>query len=223
MYRVLNIMLGMLLVTGAARASPYWIEYDPASGSFPEEVAWTRYALGGGAQRYFEDAALVLDDAGSTTVTDAYAWFRPGELDPGPQEVFSAQWRLCVDQLDGPFDPVVGIYSDDRRAVEIDLSWDSIHIPGEGFVATFEPGLFHEFEVRSADMLAYDLYLDGTLTYSGFFSPPALNASLVAWGDAVLGAASVTHWDYFKVSVTPEPCTVWLVLPAFLVRLKPRG
>ena len=208
----------------AAPAWPgqYFVGYE-ANGVYPEAEGWTRYATNDGATRYFQDGALVLDDAGNTTVTDAYAWYRPGQLDPGPGEVFSAQWRLCVDQSQAPFDPIIGVFSDERRAAEVGISWNSIHIPGAGFVATFEPGIFHEYEFRSTDMLTFDLYVDGGLVFSGEFTAPALNTSFVAWGEAAVGVASRTRWDYFRFSVTPEPCTVWLALAASLMRLKPRG
>jgi hypothetical protein len=208
----------------AAPAWPeqYFVGYE-ANGVYPEAEGWTRYAYLGGATRYFDEGALVLDAGGNTTIGEGYAWFRPGELDPGSDEVFVAQWRLRVDQLQGLVDPVVAVYSDESRAATFDFSLNRVHVPGAGFVATFAPGLFHLYEFRSADMLRYDLFLDGTLVYSGDFTSPALNTSFVAWGDGTLGAASVTRWDYFRFGVTPEPCTLWLVLAAALIRLKPRG
>jgi hypothetical protein len=208
----------------AAWATPYYVEYQGSSGNFPEAEGWTRYVWGGGDLRYFQDGALVLDAQGVPNTSDSYAWFRPGQLDPGPLEVFVAQWRLRVDSLEvGTLDPTVGVYSDERRFVQLEFSLDGVHVFGEGLVANFAPGVFHDFELRSSSMLTYDLYVDGLLAYSGDFSAPALNASFVVWGDGAIPDASVSSWSSFGFGVIPEPCSAWLLLIASLVRLKPRG
>jgi hypothetical protein len=96
-------VLFMLFALGSclAGATPYWVEYAPAGGTDPESEGWTRYTSGGGDVRYFENGAFVLD--GQAGTHDAYAWTRPlGQLDPGPDELFVARWRLCVSQIDPP-------------------------------------------------------------------------------------------------------------------------
>ena len=53
-------------------------------------------------------------------------------------------------------------------------------------------------------MRAYDLYIDGNLAISGSFWF-SLTPSRVFWGDSIQGGASLTHWDYFRFGVVPEP------------------
>ncbi len=223
--RLLAALLAMVIALPTS-GTPYWVEYDPAGGNFPEAEGWTRYTSGGGAARWIENGALVIDSQASPAITDCYAWWRPGELDPnGPTELFVAQWALRIDTLQGPWDPTFAVYSDERRSVHFDFSEDGVSIPGEGTVAIFQPGVFHEFELRSTGMATFDLYVDGFPAYSGAFTVPLLSASLVVWGDNTIGGASLAPWQYvrFGVTVVPEPCAVCMLLTALLVRLTPRG
>jgi hypothetical protein len=217
----LNLTTVALLLAGAAWGTPYWVEYSAANGNFPETEGWTRYTTGGGDARYFEDGALVLD--GQPGTHDAYAWYRPGELDPGPQELFVARWRLCVSQVDPPYplDPIVGVNSDEQRGIHLYFGYESIQAGGD-IIATFEAGVFHDYELRSPNMLTHDLYIDYVLAYSGE-SYAAVGPSFVAWGDGGLHAGSSSRWAGFSFGVIPEPCSVWLLLGASLLRLKPRG
>lgn len=221
--RAWSVCLTILAVSTCAlgAASTYWVEYDPGAGLFPEQAGWTRYTSGGGDVRYFEDGALVLD--GQPGTHDAYAWYRPGELDPAPGEIFVAQWTLCVSQIDPPYplDPSVVIYSDSQRGIAFDFGYDNVRVdPGE--TIPFEPGVFHEYEVRSATMLSFDVYIDGLLVYSaGSF--PTVGDSLVGWGDMSRQAGSQSRWSTFSFGVIPEPCSAWPVLVVCLMRLRPRG
>jgi hypothetical protein len=113
---------------------------------------------------------------------------------------------MRTDELQGLCDSAVGVFSDDRRLVSLSFEWDGVLDPWEGHVvATFEPGVFHDFELRSFDMVTYNLYVDGTLAHTGYFTDPLLTASKVFWGDEVQGAASLTRWDRFSFGVFPEP------------------
>ncbi len=219
-------MVVALLCLGAAAAvglgEPYWVSYE-ANAGFPEDEGWTRYTSGGGAQRWFEDGALVIDTLANPGISEAYGWWRPGALDPDPGQYFVAAWRLCLSQLQGTIGASVGIYSDQRRAAAFDIEWDGVHVGGVGTVATFEPGVFHDFEFRSPDLLTYyALYVDGVLVYTGAFWT-SVSASLVHWGESTQGEISLTHWDYVRFGVVPEPLAFWLVLSGSLVILKPRG
>lgn len=151
---------------------------------------------------------------------------RPGALDPdGPGEMFVAQWRLRTDELQGYFDPGLGITSDNKRSVALYFSLDGIYSFWDGYVvATFEPGLFHDFELRSSSMLTYDLYLDGAAVFTGSFGGPEVNASRVSWGDYIIGGASLARWDYFRFGVVPEVNTAWMALMLVLGgRARARG
>jgi hypothetical protein len=214
-------LLAVLAGVASALAAPYWIEYNAANGNFPEAEGWTRYASSPADQRYFEDGVLVLD--GHAGTYDSYGWSRPGQLDPDPQEIFLARWRLCVSQIDAPypFDPAVGVYSDAHTGLLLFFGYDSIEAGGY-VIATFEPGVFHDYELRSPNMLTYDLYIDNALAHSGEFYA-TVGPSLVGWGDGGQYAGSLSRWAGFSFGVIPEPCSVWLVLAASLMRLKPRG
>ncbi len=222
--RTYHQALAVLFCLGATAiglGDQYWVSYE-ADGTYPEDAGWTRYALGGGAQRWFEDGALVIDSLADPGITEVYAWSRPGNLDPARGQVFTAQWRLCISDIAGLWGPTVGVYSDQQKAVFLQFEWDGVHIGGVGTVATFEPGVFHDFELRSADMLTYDLYIDNVLAYSGSFWS-SVTASLVSWGENSLGFGSVARWDSFRFGVVvPEPCGVWLASLASLAVLKAR-
>ena len=85
-----------------------------------------------------------------------------------------------------------------------------------GVNATFEPGVFHEFELRSEDMRSYDLLIDGELAMSGSFWE-SLSGTWVGWGDCVEGYASLSRWDYVRFGVVPEPQSLLLLIAIVLV------
>jgi hypothetical protein len=221
MCRTCVLFVLFALGSSLAGATPYWVEYAPAGGNYPEFEGWTRYTSGGGDVRFFEDGVLVLD--GQAGTHDAYSWSRPpGQLDPGPGELFIARWRLCVSHIDPPYplDPVVGIHSDTRTGLPLDFGYDRVAVKNH-YIA-YAPGVFHDYEVRSPDMRTYYFYIDDVLVDSGAFYAD-VGPALVAWGDGGMNAGSLSRWACFSFGVVPEPCTAWLVLGAFLVRLKPRG
>ncbi len=204
MRRVLNVMLAMLLAAAAARASPYWIEYEPANGHFPEEEGWWRLTGYGGDQRSIEDGWLVMDGTADPRIYD-YALMEGGPVDPGPGELFVAQWRIRVDHVTGPYDPWVTVHSDEKWAAGFTLSENAILSVFEPDVtASFEPGIPHTFELQSANMRTYVLSIDGVPALSGAFWL-SLTGPAVAWGDGVYGAASLARWNYFRFGVIPEP------------------
>jgi hypothetical protein len=217
MFRVLNVILGMLLATPAARASPYWIEYEPGNAHFPEEEGWTRHiAYGyGGAQRWFEDGALVIDSRASLGILDYYTISRPGAIDPAPGETFLLEWRLRIDEvvIDG-VDLSVAIFADSKWAVGFGLGRASIRSVFEPAVsAPFSEGALHEFSLSSTDMRSYVLYIDGQEVIDGAFWL-SLDSSEVGWGDDVQGNSSLSHWDYVRFGVVPEPgFSLWVLVP----------
>jgi hypothetical protein len=204
MFRMFNAIVTMLLVVGAARASPYCIEYEPANGQFPEEEGWERITSHGGDQRSIEDGWLVMDGMASTAIMDYYRMYMDGALDPGPGELFVMRWRVCVDDLYGHVDPGAGVFADDDWAVGFNMSLSDIRSVWEpGVDASFEPYVPHTFEFSSADMREYTLSIDGIPAIEGSFWL-SLWDSRVQWGDGVSGAASLARWDYFGFGVVPE-------------------
>jgi hypothetical protein len=216
MIRTLGVVMATLLVISAARAEQYWIAYE--GNDFPENEGWTRIWFDPQAERWIEDDALVIDSRASVSTCEWYEW-HPDVTDPGTGEVFIAQWRLLVEEVTiGPYDPTVGIFSDDRWAVGFHFGEERIESVFEIDVsAAFEPGLFHDFELRSPDMRTYELYIDGSLAIQGSFWL-SLMSSQVGWGDTIQGAASLTRWDYFRFGVVPEPSPALLLTVAVLAK-----
>ncbi|MEW6251521.1 MAG: hypothetical protein AB1716_12810 [Planctomycetota bacterium] len=219
MVRVRHVWPAMLLIAAAtARSSPgetYWVNYEASSGLFPEEAGWTRYTRDGGDQRWFEDGWLVMDGRRDPRIQDFNRFYR--SLDPQPGEEFILQWRISVDELSGYHDPEIGVFSDEKWAVGFIMSLTEIRSEFEQNVsASFEPGLPHTFELRSRDMRAYSLRIDGVEAIRGSFWL-SLWASEVGWGDGGYGAASLARWKYVRFGVVPEPDSgICLVIGATL-------
>lgn len=197
--------LGVLVST--AGAEPYWIAYE--GNDFPENEGWTRSTSAGGAERWIENGALVLDGREDISIGDSYSMRRP--IDPDPGELFIMRMRLRVDELtSGPWDPAFAVSSDESWRIGFQLSETRIfNLDDPSMSATFEPGVFHRFEVRSSDMRNFELCIDDNVALTGPFTY-IITASKVSWGDQTVGAASLSRWDYVEFGVVPEPRSVSL-------------
>jgi hypothetical protein len=217
----------VLLVAGCASvagADPYWIAWE--GDDFPENQGWTRVwgnwdgqYEGPGAIRTLEDGILTYDSLYDDGVYDFSKIYRPGQMDPGPGEVFVMEWRLKVDQVEGWFtDPGVVVSSDEAWVLGLDFGYDRVFSAFEDYLEIpFTPGVFHAYRVVSADMRAYDLFIDDELAHYGTFKH-LVGPSEVGWGDGVQGAASLHRWDYFRFGVVPEPSSAWLLGLALVAR-----
>lgn len=218
---VLAAWVALSALSAAARGEQYWIAYE--GNDYPENEGWTRYTYGPGgpgtgqAQRRLEDGALVIDSTADIMIADFYQIHRPGQIDPGPGETFVLQWRMRLEDLIGHLDPSVGVFSDDDWGV----GWS---FTATGMQSAFELGVeipltfndYHDCELRSADMRTYALFVDGQLARNGSFWFIGQTGAYVTWGDSVQGGASISHWDYARFGVIPEPSTaVMLLLIAF--------
>ncbi len=216
----------LLTLTASVMAEQYWIEYDPSAGLFPEEVGWTRITHDGGALRYFEDGALVINDPPGTQVVDISEWYRPGALDPAQGERFIAQWQVRIDEVLGYSNPAVAVYSDDGWQVVLVFSEEAVMSLCEpGASAPVEPGIFHQFQLQSDDMRSYQLLMDGQQVLAGSFQP-GVSVSLVGWGAGAQGGAGLSRWGWFCFGVVPEPSGLVLLastgLLVFVVRARRR-
>jgi len=150
------MLLGALLVYalgGPARAAPFWVAYE--GNDFPENEGWTRVIEGDGpANRTLKDGVLTIDSLRNTQIADGYRMERL--LNPDAGEEFVMQWRLRVNEVIGnPLalrDPGVGVFSDDTWGLTFHFGIDSVRSVLEDVVIPFDPGVFHQFEVRSSDM-----------------------------------------------------------------------
>ena len=199
---------------------PYWIAYE--GDVFPENCGWHRRTMGGGAERYIEDGVFVLDSRPSTPSIDYYKIEFNGALDPGEGEWFHACWRLRVDDLIGPADPTLSVYSDDGAAVAFSFTETGVrNIYDYETVAPFMPGVYHAFEFTSPDMVTYELRIDDELALAGDFYQ-SFDGSWFGWGDEVQAAASLTHWDYVRFGVIPEPAGGILFVFAIVLSISAR-
>ncbi len=208
--------LGTLVST--ARAEQYWIAYE--GNDLPENEGWQRRwgdwegPFGEGAFRTVDDGILTIDSLHDQGVYDFARFDRPGQLDPGPGELFVIEWQLKVDQVIstyGSYDPSVSVHSDDGWIVGFGYYEDGIESKFENDAwIPITPGVFHEYQLYSLDMRTYELYIDGVFARQGEFWD-GLMESYVTWGDAVSGAASLSHWDYLRFGVVPEPCSLFLL------------
>ena len=212
MTRLLCFTTVCALVVSPASADEYWVSYE--GNDFPENEGWTRVFSAGGAIRTLVDGDLVLDSLESVYIVDFYNMSRP--IDPDPGEMFIMRWRLRIDSVPRHRDPGVGVFADAFTGVSFQFS-ESKLISGleQNVSANFEPDVFHVFELRSYDMAAYELSIDGALALEGRFMPIG-NPSRVGWGDVIQGATSLSRWDFFEFGVVPEPSTLLSIACASL-------
>ncbi|MFQ5806661.1 MAG: hypothetical protein ACE5I3_09445, partial [Phycisphaerae bacterium] len=118
----------------------------------------------------------------------------------------------------GHSDPAFAATSDESWRIGFRLSETRIfNIDDLSMSASFEPGVFHRFELRSWDMRSFELRIDDSVVLTGPFTH-IISASRVSWGDQVEGAASLSRWDYFEFGVVPEPSgATGLVLLSMIV------
>jgi hypothetical protein len=207
MFRVLTVSLGMLLVVGAARASPFWVSWEDG---WPDQQGWLEGSSDPPAQKWLEDGLLFIDSRAAGGYDGYYQ--NPASLMPGPQETFAMHWRVRVDESWPTSDPGVIVRADDHYSVAFSMDRQSIHSNYEpGKWALFAPNEFHDFVVQSTDMRAYELYIDGALALQGTFFESLFPGPSVAWGD-LSSAMSLAPWDSVQYGIMPEPSPILCLL-----------
>jgi hypothetical protein len=218
------LVLKLLLVAGVpALATPWWEAYE--GDVFPEDQGWKRVHGSIPAQRWIDNGVLFIDSRADVRIYDGYEMVFGHPVDPGLGETFVLRWRLKVDEEHGPFyDAEIGITSDEAGpntfyAAAFGFAEDRVFDAYQLNLWTpFEPGVFHDFEMRSSDMRAYLLYIDGALAMTGAFTE-VFGPARVAWGDGVQGSTSLTEWDNVRFGVVvPEGSALSsaLLIGAFL-------
>jgi hypothetical protein len=205
------VIIGLITVLcgpSESRATPYWIAWEgedfPEAGGF-----WQRNYGFGGCVRTLSNGVMTLDGMRDRNIWDFVYTENAIKVDlNGPSEEFRMQWRLKVDKVEGVIDndPSVSIASDARRQVSFEFGESYVSSAFEpGNNATFQPGVFHDYEFRSTDMRTYALRIDGQVALTGTFWDSATR-SYIGWGEGRQGASSLTDWDYFRCGVVvPEP------------------
>ncbi len=213
--------LTLALTAPQVFATPYEVLYDANTpGVFPEDLGWDRYTTGGGAIRTVEDGLLKLDGFASRTITDQYLWDAMETLDPGPGELFYAEWRMRVLPGSEGSDIDVFIATDGGlRDFNLLYSTNGMRSSGDGRQVFMDMTVFHTFRLESLDMIDYAMFIDGQLAWEGFFASPTIFSSWVIFGDGAVGATSGSHWDYFKFGVrsVPAPSALLLLIPGALI------
>jgi hypothetical protein len=202
MTRLASIWVVAIGIEWPAQASTYWIEYSAPDGLYPEEVGWRRSVFGGGAQRSFQDGALVLDGMASTDIADDYWMPTPFEL--GPQECLLVQWGLRVTMGAGFADPLVAVDAAEHGLVILHYQQDRIYSVVEYVFIPFEGGTYHEYTLMSLDLQTYSLYVDQQLAHVGVFDAQSPDWG-VTWGDGTIGASSLSEWRYVRYGIVTVP------------------
>lgn len=191
-----------------AAATPYWVAYE--GNDFPENEGWTRSIHGGGADRWIEDGVFTIDSTASLDIDDAYTW--DNITDPGPGEIFVAEWRLRVNEFINFYDVDFGIArSGTPGHIQFEFAQDHVLIRPAWVQIGVEPGVFHTYRFESAEMDWFTLFIDDQAAYTGQFESQSFLRSFVAFGDLVIGAASASNWDFVRFGVVPEPGTLGAV------------
>ena len=161
----------------------------------------------------------MIDSRADVRIYDAYEMVFDHPVDPSPGESFILRWRLKVDATTGYYDQSIGVTSDaagpdEFYEVQFGFRVDTVLSTFEhGTSAPIVPGVFHDYELWSADMRTYRLYVDGGLALTGsfveVFGPPR-----IAFGDTLQGGTSLAEWDYVRFGVIPEPPALGALLAA---------
>lgn len=217
MRRIWSVLI-VLAISGPLAWADWWYAYE-ADGTYPEEEGWARSVMGGGAQRWLENGAFVLDSTATTGILDIYAKGMPSLPDPNDAtHAFACEWRLRVDTIVGFWNPTFFLLFEGYGDILLAYDIDRIFSLDEGeYIADFEAGVFHNYRLVTSDMVSYALAIDGTLVYTGEVSPWA-PSSVVQFGDSSTTLGSLSRWDYVRygVSAVPEPGSILLCVAAVL-------
>jgi len=209
----------VLLLAVAAPAEPYWITWE--GDDYPENQGWQRITYYGGSHRWLGLGNMVID--GLVTPTGSSDFYRlDASMDIGPDQFFLMEWRLRVDQVPGLEDPGINMTSLDQAMLTIVYSADRFYILDEHIWIDFAPGVFHEYSLKSYDLVTYTLHIDGELAHTGQYTPAGWDSG-VQWGDYGQSSRSLSTWDYVRFGIVPEPTGALLGLAALLVLLSSPG
>ena len=216
MFRVQVLAFVVSVAAGlpAARASPYWIAYE--GDDFPENQGWVRNygdengPQQGGSVRTLQDGVLGINSLRNPMIYDFYEMDR--SINPGPGETFVATWRMRVAEAYGFGDVGVAIAPDTPAILGFGWYYDRMVGTTETWSIPITPGVFHTYEIRSTDMLNYNLWIDATFARSGLWDTNSINHEFINFGDGHHGgnAVSSSEWDYFGFGVVPEPSEITL-------------
>ncbi len=203
----------VLAAAGTVAADPFLLRYE--ADAFPEDAGWSRQSGGPTAElvRDIDAGVFRLDSRASSAIFDFYR-LRVDALDLSPGESLRLTWRMRTLETTGSpgrSDVALAVTNGQTAYALFFLAPDLVsedEILGGPLEHEFEltPGAWHTFELRSADLRAYTLQVNGAAAFEGAFHDSALLGPLeVAFGDVVSGRASLSEWDFVEIAVVPEP------------------
>jgi hypothetical protein len=213
-----TVVAALGALVAQAGAEQYWIAYE--GNDFPENESWRREInAAGGANRWIEDGALVIDSLHNAAIWDTYVI--DGISDPGPGERFIAEWRVLSEEMLFWYDAGVTIARTNTPGhLSIQIGIEDILVWREWEHIPIAPSQWHAYRVESDDMAEYTLSIDGERVFTGLLEDESLIRSFMLWGDMANGAASLTRWDYVRFGVVPEPHSLaYSIIAAFVLRL----
>ncbi len=200
----MRFLLLAILAIGVPRASAdWWYTYEASDGTFPEQQGWQRNTDAGGAQRWLEDGAFVLDASADPAIIESYSRGMGPLPDPNdPTHAFVCDWRLQVASMTGWWNPTFFVSFQGYGEVMLGFKMDCIYSLDEHkYIAYFAPSVFHSFRLATTDMDFYTLAVDGVVVYAGdVFTWPAWDSG-VQFGDAGTAVAGVSRWNYVRYGV----------------------
>ena len=197
------LILTVLAIAAPAARADWWYTYEASEGTFPEQQGWQRNTDAGGAQRWLEDGAFVLDASADPAIIECYS--KGMESLPDPDDAthaFVYEWRLKVDSMTGAWDPTFFVTFQGYGEVLLGFKSDRIYSLYEHkYIAYFQPGLFHSFRLATTDMDFYALAVDGVVVYGGdVLTSPAWDSG-EQFGDSNSGSAALSRFDYVRYGV----------------------
>lgn len=197
-----HILLAVLPLAAPSLAD-WWYTYEGSEGTFPEQQGWQRNVDGGGAQRWFEDGAFVLDASADPEIIECYTGGMASLPDPDdPTHAFVCEWRLKVDSMTGWLDPTLFVTFEGYGDVMLGFQTNRIYSLHEcKYIAYFEPGVSHSFRLATTDLDFYTLAIDGVVVYAGDVTTWPAWDSGVQFGDAGPTAATLSRFDCVRYGV----------------------
>jgi hypothetical protein len=209
-------VLAGLALTPAGASNIYTVAYE--GDTMPEQGGtWARHYYVGATRTIETDGQgnnyLKLDSYNGWYIYDYYVHTR--QISPSnSEERFYAEWRQLVTAAHQLPDHGITIASDDGRFIDYSVGVAAIRDGFDGWTAPIEPGVFHTYRIESADLVSYQLFVDGTLARDTL-SFDGLGGGYVTFGDKGSGgpSGSTTSWDYFRFGVyqVPEPVSALLL------------
>jgi hypothetical protein len=231
-----RLFIGMsvvLLATQVADATPFWVTYEADdAGGYPENQGWQRVygnehgPYAGGADRSLANGLFTIDSLSDDQIYDFYQ--RDLNSDPGPGEMFVAEWRTLIDPRSTLYDVDVAFARVGAPGYAgLELSPGSVRVMPGYHVLSIAPGVFHSYRFESTDMTSFSLWIDGVRRFDGQFEDITVLQAFVFFGDGMQGAQSLSQWDFFRYGVVPETNTltagVCVLTTSMLRRLVRRG